>query len=252
MKSLNRPLSTAELKLLMLPLSGTTHLLGEAGLLQRFELETASFGVEGQTLTNQAVGIASHLFANDRYKGMPYMTHLLRVAIRLTRDYGVEDPEIIAAALLHDTIEDHGDELVQMVGELDLTPVCALTTLVGKRVADLVQALSNEPTSKELSDVEKRLRYRLGVEKKLALGFDVFLIKLSDFTDNAIGLHWGEDDSKTRKVAMKYLPLFPVFVSFVERYETNGSLATLHAEFARMQLATGATRCQEFVEASPK
>ena len=35
------------------------------------------------------------------------MNHLLRVAIRILSYYGVRDPDVVCAALLHDAVEDH-------------------------------------------------------------------------------------------------------------------------------------------------
>ena len=42
-----------------------------------------------------------------RLQREPYVNHLLRVALRINCHYGVDDPDIITAALLHDAVEDH-------------------------------------------------------------------------------------------------------------------------------------------------
>jgi (p)ppGpp synthase/HD superfamily hydrolase len=43
---------------------------------------------------------------------VPYIEHPLRVALRLVR-WGVPDAELIAAALLHDVVEDCSTELLE-------------------------------------------------------------------------------------------------------------------------------------------
>jgi hypothetical protein len=239
--------SIEELRRVMMPLSGTTHRFGDPGLLQRLATEIKFFDPDAQGLINQSVAIAYELFRNDEYKGMPYTTHLLRVAIRLIRDYDVRDPEIIAAAVLHDSLEDHPVELVKLLGEPGDLAFGALAGVIGMRTAQFVEALTNDPTSDDLSPEEKNVRYRDGVEKKLAMSYEVFLIKLSDFTDNAIGLHWGVDDARTVKLAAKYLPLFEVFRLAVNRYVAANEMPTAHAAHATKQLTNGRLRCEEFL-----
>jgi hypothetical protein len=163
---------------------------------------------------------------------------------------------------LHDSLEDHGAEIVSLVRATrqcesnesahvlspdDTSAKNALAEIVGSRVADLVNSLSNDPAPKGLSLLQKHDHYRYGVIKKLEMDFDVFIIKLSDFTDNAVGLYWGEDPQKTMKVANKYFPLFAVFDEFVSRYEREGRLSAHQAALAREQMRVGKQRCEQFL-----
>lgn len=71
-----------------------------------------------------------------KFTGEPYIAHPVAVR-RILRDFEVRDPSILAAALLHDVVED--------------TPVTVeyLAGRFGIRVAQLVSQLTNRPGSKE-------------------------------------------------------------------------------------------------------
>jgi (p)ppGpp synthase/HD superfamily hydrolase len=60
----------------------------------------------------------------------PYAAHPVRVALILATAFGERRPEVLAAALLHDTIEDTGvdrDEVAERIGEPAAAWVAALT-----------------------------------------------------------------------------------------------------------------------------
>jgi hypothetical protein len=65
-----------------------------------------------------AAMLATHLhrdqtrFVRDNFPRVPYIEHPLRVALRLIRG-GATDAELVAAALLHDTVEDCVKEIVE-------------------------------------------------------------------------------------------------------------------------------------------
>jgi hypothetical protein len=107
---LDRPMRDRQIG--MLPLSGVTERFGAEGLYRRFALEINELELEEQYVCNRALYVATVLHADDRYKGLPYASHLLRTAIRLRRDYDVTDAEVLSAMLLRDSVEDHADELV--------------------------------------------------------------------------------------------------------------------------------------------
>lgn len=79
----------------------------------------------------QALVYATEVHAPQRRKGtdVPYVAHLLAVASLVLEDGGDEDEAI--AALLHDTIEDHGVTHAQLAERF------------GSKVADIVQACSD-------------------------------------------------------------------------------------------------------------
>jgi (p)ppGpp synthase/HD superfamily hydrolase len=60
----------------------------------------------------------------------PYAAHPVRVALIMATVFGERRPEVLAAALLHDTIEDTGvdrDEVAERIGEPAAAWVAALT-----------------------------------------------------------------------------------------------------------------------------
>src|SRR6266849_10777854 len=94
-----------------MPLHTITASHGEAGLRERFALEIASFPDADQPRIGRALELAARLHAGDRRQREPYVNHLLRVALRIICHYGVDDIDVICAALLHDAVEDHADGL---------------------------------------------------------------------------------------------------------------------------------------------
>src|ERR1700744_4544969 len=94
-----------------MPLHAITATYGEDGLRERFAAEIAAFGAPERRRLEDALALAAQLHAGDRRQREPYVNHLLRVAIRIMSHYGVRDPDVVAAALLHDSVEDHAAEL---------------------------------------------------------------------------------------------------------------------------------------------
>src|SRR3984893_9079737 len=93
------------------PLHAITALHGEAGLRERFAIEIASFPDADRRRIERALDLATRLHAADRRQREPYVNHLLRVATRIISHYKIRDVDVVCAALLHDAVEDHADEL---------------------------------------------------------------------------------------------------------------------------------------------
>jgi guanosine-3',5'-bis(diphosphate) 3'-pyrophosphohydrolase len=96
----------------------------------------------------------------------PYINHPLEVANLLANVGGVDDIDVLIAAILHDTVEDVGvtkDELIERFGE---------------RVAGLVLEVTDD---KSLPKAERK---RLQVEHAPHLSFGAKLIKLGDKISN--------------------------------------------------------------------
>lgn len=87
----------------------------------------------GKTLIDRAWTFAYGAFAaiGKTYGNQPYMVHNGSV-VRIGMKFGVSDPEIVAALILHDVVED-----TKVSREL-------LAALFGERVATLVWAVSQE------------------------------------------------------------------------------------------------------------
>ena len=166
-----------------MPLHVVTAMYGERGLRARFAAEIARLpDPAGREKAERALELAGRLHAEDRRQREPYVNHLLRVALRIIRHYGVDDVDVICAALLHDAVEDHPAGLAPG-GRA--AAVAALAEEFGPRVAGLVDAVTNpewEPGR------DRHEQYRAHVAESLAANPWARVIKASDFTDNGVGL----------------------------------------------------------------
>jgi guanosine-3',5'-bis(diphosphate) 3'-pyrophosphohydrolase len=109
-------------------------------------------------------------FAADKHRDQrrkdaaasPYINHPIALANVLVREGGVGEPEVIAAALLHDTLED----TQTTPGELDAA--------FGARVAGIVAEVTDD---KRLPKAERK---RLQVEHAAGISREAKLVKLAD------------------------------------------------------------------------
>jgi guanosine-3',5'-bis(diphosphate) 3'-pyrophosphohydrolase len=114
--------------------------------------------------------LAALRFAADKHRhqrrkgedGSPYLHHCIEVADTLAAQGGVTDPEVLAAAILHDTLED-----------TDATPD-ELTRCFGDRVRRIVEEVSDDRA------LTRDRRRELQVEKAPSLSPEAKLIKLAD------------------------------------------------------------------------
>ena len=117
----------------------------------------------------KAADFAARRHRDQRRKGAgqsPYINHPLRVAHLIAEVGGVDDAEIIAAALLHDTVEDtdtRPEEIAQLFGE---------------RVRELVMEVSDD------KGLDFKARKRLQIEHAPGLSPGAVLIKLADKISN--------------------------------------------------------------------
>lgn len=112
----------------------------------------------------RALRFAADHHRDDRRKGVeasPYINHPIAVASELVA-VGIEDPEVLAAALLHDTVEDTTATPEEIENEF------------GRRVRALVDAVTDD---QELRSGERK---RLQVEHAPGLSPDAKLIKIAD------------------------------------------------------------------------
>ncbi|WP_431955332.1 HD domain-containing protein [Nocardia lijiangensis] len=201
--------------LAVMPLHTISEVYGEAGLRERLLLEIAELP-DGERLTS-ALELATELHRDDRYGREPYLNHLLRVAIRIVSHYEVHDTDVVAAGLLHDAVEDHPAELAgDRGGSTTDGALTELTERFGGRVADLVAAVTNpEPDPGR----DRHEQYRDHVATTLDRAPWARVVKLSDFTDNGVGILYAEKPIM-RKLAVKYSPLTDVYRDLVSRPDT--------------------------------
>jgi len=103
-------------------------------------------------------------------KGIPYINHPIAVADLLVRTGNIRDPDTIAAALLHDTVEDTDTTLVELEAEF------------GPVISQLVAELSDDKS------LPKEERKRLQVEHAPSLSHRARIVKLADKTCNLRGV----------------------------------------------------------------
>ena len=122
-----------------------------------------------QTLILKAAHFAAKKHRDQRRKdkhASPYIIHPISVALAITQIGGVDDPEILAAALLHDTLED-----------TETTPE-ELEAEFGKKVCEYVLDVSDDKTLPK----DERKRRQIEHAKKISKG--AALIKLGDKISN--------------------------------------------------------------------
>ena len=211
-----------------MPLHAITELYGEPGLRARFIMETKRFSADEQGRLAQALALADRLHHADRRVREPVMNHLLRVATRIMVHYDVHDAEVVVAALLHDSVEDHGPEL----GDTTEAALQALADQFTERVAELVRAVTN-PEWDPAGDKHQQYREHLAVT--LAANPWARVVKVSDFTDNGVGLIH-TTGPKVQKSARKYQPFVPILrhvlalsdTPLSEKALTHISLSLIH------------------------
>lgn len=213
--------------LMSMPLHAITEVYGETGLRDRLLQEITRFAAADQERLSAALELAATLHADDRRVREPYLNHLLRVAIRIMRYYQVDDVDVIVAALLHDAVEDHPAELAAAApadvarSDTAAPPVreaalAELSRRFNPRVAALVDSVTNPEYDPEQ---DRHEQYRTHVAKSLDRDPWARIIKISDFTDNGVGIIHTTGD-KVERAARKYRPLVPVFRELISRPDT--------------------------------
>lgn len=93
---------------------------------------------------------------------LPYINHPIALATVLCNEADITDPEVIAASLLHDTIEDTD------------TTAEELERLFGKKISEVVLEVSDDKRLK------KSERKRLQIDRAAFLSYEAKLVKLAD------------------------------------------------------------------------
>lgn len=221
-----------------MPLHAITEVYGEQGLRERFALELQELPPDDRQQLEEALELAARLHADDHRIREPSLNHLLRVAIRIMRYYGIRDVDVLMAALLHDTVEDHPAELAglpESLGHQVLTDaaIAELARRFNPRVAELVRSVTNPEYDPER---DKHEQYRAHVAESLDRDPWARVIKVSDFTDNGVGvIHTTYD--KARSSAIKYRPLVPTLRELVGRADTPLSITAKDHILDQLDLA---------------
>jgi guanosine-3',5'-bis(diphosphate) 3'-pyrophosphohydrolase len=130
----------------------------------------ASAGGAGLWQAAAAKAARAHRHQMRKDGKTPYASHTTRVAMTVVLEFGVTDPVTVAAALLHDTIEDTTTDYDDLADDF------------GPEVASIVAALTKNMA---LPDTEREAEY----DARLARAdWRARLIKLADQFDNLCDL----------------------------------------------------------------
>lgn len=207
----------AAAQLRVMPLHAVTELHGEPGLRRRFTLELDRIPETHRGAVADACAWAADLHSGQRRSREPYLSHVLRVTLRMLCHYRVVDPDVLIAGLLHDAVEDQSRAIIG-IGEHGPPPV-ALAVIAARyngRVARLVEAV----TMPARPDGADRIRH---YTEHLAAALDdepwARVIKLSDFTDNGVGIIHSVGPVVLRS-ARKYDAALPLLRELLELPDT--------------------------------
>jgi Guanosine polyphosphate pyrophosphohydrolases/synthetases len=143
---------------------------------------------EGKILIEKAFEFAMELHQGQkRRSGEPYIVHPVAVASIIAFEFGIDDPELIAAALLHDTVED--------VPSMDVISIREKFT---DNVADIVDGCTKImlDSSKEKKQMQAKTHSKIFLSASNNLG--VIIIKLADRLHNMRTLHSLSADKRMR------------------------------------------------------
>ena len=179
-----------------------------------------------------------HMYQKDRPDKSPYVEHPLNVAVKVIRMMANPDKDLAIAALLHDAVEDQSGKLALLAENSqanETEEVKALGEIArkyGERVRQIVSGLSNPDFEKVLSERgvnKENPEYQSAKNKMYAEHVqeaikdpDVLVIKLADFSENALRLSELPEDTIERKqrkqqFIAKYLPVMKIFIDKIER-----------------------------------
>lgn len=237
----------------MIPLHDVTREYGAPGLREQFlqHVDDAEFTDEDKARIYSALEL-SEMAHNGQQRGEhPYITHVLRVSTRTMKHFQVTDPNIVIAALLHDSVEDRPGRLVigahateDQIEDISLKS-WALGLIRGEfggEVATLVAAVTN-PEFDNSQDVHSQ--YRTHVMEATRANPKARIIKLSDFLDNCSGLIYNESPSRAARLARKYQPLIPFMIAMA--LDTATPLTAISRGYIVERLERANLRCDHLI-----
>lgn len=124
------------------------------------------------TLLDRAIvfAVRAHAGTERRGKGYPYIVHPME-AVEIVATM-TADQELMAAAILHDTVEDTDTTIEQISAEF------------GDRVASLVAAESDEPHQHRDSVENWRARKQAAIDRLASASHDAKIVALGDKLSN--------------------------------------------------------------------
>jgi (p)ppGpp synthase/HD superfamily hydrolase len=124
-----------------------------------------------ELLILRAIDFAARKHRDQRRKdeeASPYINHPISVSLLLSKIGNLIDPEVLSAAILHDTLEDTNTTPEELEAEF------------GTRICELVQEVTDD------KNLPKAKRKELQIEHAAHLSADAVLIKLGDKISNVL------------------------------------------------------------------
>jgi (p)ppGpp synthase/HD superfamily hydrolase len=143
-------------------------------------------GGNEMTIRDRALVFAfnSHEGQVRKYNGEPYICHPIRVAAILKRE-GFEAPGLLAAAFLHDVVEDCGVTVAELEEEF------------GSTVAALVDEVTNKFDKKDWPDLNRKERKHRELVRLAGTTREAKLLKMADIIDNFRSIDPSDDFTET-------------------------------------------------------
>jgi hypothetical protein len=244
------PASIDTAQLGALPLHAIPVVFGQAGLAQLLTHVMGRLRADARYAIADAAEWAQRLHAEQRRTREPYANHVLRVTLRIICHYRVTDPDVIIAALLHDVVEDQpwaaagtGAGVTNHGPPPRAAALAVITSRYGARVARLVAAVTNPDRPAGTGTGWRTLNLQYAEHLATSLDAEPWarVLKLSDFTDNGVGIIHTVGP-KVRHSARKYNGFLPVLRHLLDRADTplaegvkehiNGQLDLAERRFA--------------------
>lgn len=162
----------------------------------------------GMADLDAAIEFATKAHRGQRREGevpLPYITHPMEVLMNLRYLGGIGDPDMLCAAILHDTVEETNVTLPE------------IETRFGPTVRHLVEELTRrEPTAEETRGMSKdeiwELRSKMLLDEIAKMSPEAQKIKLADRYSNLKEAQWtksGEKLKRYEKQTAKILKIVP-------------------------------------------
>ncbi|MCA2216300.1 HD domain-containing protein [Jidongwangia harbinensis] len=204
-----------------MPLHAVTEVHGEAGLRRRLTLELDHhLPGPAAAVVADAAGWAGRVHAGQWRTREPYLNHVLRVTLRMLCHYRVTDAQVLIAGLLHDSVEDQSWTVASRSGGTGPPPHEDAFAVIAGRYGDRVQRLVRAVTQPDPRPGTDRVRAYLDHLRGVVAGEPwARVLKLSDFTDNGVGIIH-TTGTKLDRSARKYAPAVPVLRDLLHRDDT--------------------------------
>ena len=184
------------------------------------ELEKHNVSKEKLTEVFKAYEISKEIHKNQkRESGEPYIIHPLWVAYIVIKYMKFYDPDVISAALLHDTIE---DATINFTKE-------DIARLINPTVAELVDGVTNIPkfAAEDGMDAANIIRIINSLQKD----FRIIIIKLADRIHNMMTLEYKKDPKKRVKKAIETMLVYVPLAKAIGAYQVKNLLEDLSLKY---------------------